>query len=93
MEHLASLSTHKSGLPCVTNCCLLLKKMFHIDCDLYILAQSIGLVLSEKNPINDIFKRNKYNKMSRMTVNFIYGQISPNSGGLSIQIILYYLQF
>ena len=38
------------------------KKMFHIDCELYILAQSIGLVLFEKEPINEIFKRNKSNK-------------------------------
>jgi len=41
------------------------KKMFHIDCDLYILAQSIGLVLFEKEPINEIFKRNKSNKNVR----------------------------
>ena len=38
------------------------KKMFHIDCELYILAQSIGLVLFEKEPINEIFKRNKSNE-------------------------------
>ena len=37
------------------------KKVFHIDCELYILAQSIGLVLFEKEPINEIFKRNKNN--------------------------------
>lgn len=41
------------------------KKVFHIDCDLYILAQSIGLVLFEKEPINEIFKRNKSNKNVR----------------------------
>lgn len=37
------------------------KKMFHIDCELYILAQSIGLVLFEREPINQIFERNKSN--------------------------------
>lgn len=37
------------------------KRMFHIECELYILAQSIGLVLFEKEPINEIFKRNKSN--------------------------------
>ena len=41
---------------------LMAKKMFHIDCELYILAQSIGLVLFEKEPINEIFKRNTNNK-------------------------------
>lgn len=34
------------------------KKEFHIDCELYILAQSIGLVLFEREPIQEIFKRN-----------------------------------
>ena len=37
------------------------KRMFHIECELYILAQSIGLVLFEKEPINEIFKLNKSN--------------------------------
>ena len=41
---------------------LMAKKMFHIDCELYILAQSIGLVLFEKEPINEIFKRNSNNR-------------------------------
>ena len=41
---------------------LMAKKMFHIDCELYILAQSIGLVLFEKGPINEIFKRKSNNK-------------------------------
>lgn len=35
------------------------KRLFHIECDLYILVQSIGFVLFEKEPINEIFKRSK----------------------------------
>lgn len=38
------------------------KKVFNIGCELYILAHSIGLVLFEKEPINEIFKRNKNRK-------------------------------
>ena len=41
---------------------IIAKKEFHIECELYILAQSIGLVLFEKEPINEIFKRNSNNK-------------------------------
>ena len=40
---------------------IIAKKEFHIECELYFLAQSIGLVLFEKEPINEIFKR-KSNK-------------------------------
>ena len=35
------------------------KRLFHIECDLYILVQSIGFVLFEKEQINEIFKRSK----------------------------------
>ena len=41
---------------------IIAKKEFHIECELYILAQSIGLVLFEKDPINEIFKRKSNNK-------------------------------
>ena len=41
---------------------IIAKKEFHIECELYILAQSIGLVLFEKEPINEIFKRKSNNK-------------------------------
>lgn len=40
------------------------KKKFHIECELYILALSIGLVLFEREPINEIFKRKKSNHKS-----------------------------
>lgn len=40
------------------------KKKFHIECELYILALSTGLVLFEKEPINEIFKRKKSNHKS-----------------------------
>jgi hypothetical protein len=40
---------------------IIAKKVFHIECELYILAQSIGLVLFEKEPINEIFKRKQSN--------------------------------
>ena len=54
------------------------KKLFHIECELYILVQSIGLVLFEKEPINEIFKRNKSNNNSEND-----GQLSlwPNFSG------------
>ena len=54
------------------------KKMFHIDCELYILAQSIGLVLFEREPINQIFERNKSNNKNEND-----GQLSlwPNFSG------------
>ena len=42
---------------------IIAKKEFHIECELYILAQSIGLVLFEKEPINEIFKRKSKNKI------------------------------
>ena len=41
---------------------IIAKKEFHIECELYLLAQSIGLVLFEKEPINEIFKRKSNNK-------------------------------
>lgn len=41
---------------------IIAKKEFHIGCELYILVQSIGLVLFEKEPIHEIFKRNSNNK-------------------------------
>ena len=41
---------------------IIAKKEFHIECELYILAQSIELVLFEKEPINEIFKRKSNNK-------------------------------
>lgn len=50
---------------------IIAKKKFHIECELYILAQSIGLVLFEKEPINEIFKRsNKPKKVQD------YGQLT-----------------
>lgn len=33
---------------------------FYIECELYNLALSIGLVLLDKEPINEIFKRKKF---------------------------------
>ena len=36
---------------------IIAKKMFHIEQNLYIFSQAIGLVLFEKMPVSELFKR------------------------------------